>query len=222
MARDGVEGLEFARRLRPQAIVLDIRLPRLDGWDLLALLKADPATADLPVVIVSMIDERGRGFALGAAEYLLKPVSRDQIREALARCVPNIPESSLVVVIDDDPIELDLIDATLDPKGYSVLRATGGDDGVELVRRERPAVVLLDLLMPGVDGFDVVERLRADPATANIPIIVLTSKDITPDDRKRLAGQISGIAEKGAGRSRLVELVGQFVPVSHPASEDVR
>ena len=152
VARDGVEGLELARRLRPQAIVLDIRLPRLDGWDLLALLKADPATADLPVVIVSMIDERGRGFALGAAEYLLKPVSRDQIREALARCVPTIPESSLVVVIDDDPIELDLIDATLHPKGYSVLHATGGDEGVELVRRERPAVVLLDLLMPGSTG----------------------------------------------------------------------
>ena len=222
VARDGVEGLELARRLRPQAIVLDIRLPKLDGWDLLALLKADPATADLPVVIVSMIDERGRGFALGAAEYLLKPVSRDQIREALARCVPTIPESSLVVVIDDDPIELDLIDATLHPKGYSVLHATGGDEGVELVRRERPAVVLLDLLMPGVDGFDVVERLRADPATAHVPIIVLTAKDITADDRKRLAGQITCIAEKDAGRSRLVELVSQFVPVPHPASEDVR
>jgi signal transduction histidine kinase/CheY-like chemotaxis protein len=221
VARDGVEGLELARRLRPHAIVLDIRLPRLDGWDLLALLKADRTTSDLPVLVVSMIDERGKGFALGAADYLLKPVSGDQIRDALARCVPTIAESRTVVVIDDDPIELDLIEATLGPKGYSILRAAGGDEGVELVRRTRPAVVLLDLLMPEVDGFDVVERLRADPATTHVPIVVLTSKDIAPDDRKRLAGQISCIAEKGAGRAGLVELVGRLVDVSYSRSKDV-
>jgi signal transduction histidine kinase/CheY-like chemotaxis protein len=221
VARDGVEGLELARRLRPHAIVLDIRLPKLGGWDLLALIKADPATTDLPVVIVSMIDERGKGFALGAAEYLLKPVSRDQIRDALARCLPTVAASHTVVVIDDDPIELDLIEATLRPRGYSVLRAAGGDEGVELVRREQPALVLLDLLMPGVDGFDVVERLRADPATTHVPIIVLTSKDITQDDRKRLAGQITGIAEKGADRAGLIELVGRFVHVPASRSEEV-
>ena len=222
LARDGVEGLELARRLRPHAIVLDIRLPRLDGWDLLALLKADDTTADLPVVIVSMIDERGKGFALGAAEYLLKPVSREQIRAAVARCLPEAEARRTVVVIDDDQVELDLIEAILGPEGYSIRRAAGGDEGVEIVRREQPAVVLLDLLMPGVDGFAVVERLRADPVTAQTPIIVFTAKAITHDDRERLAGQISYLAEKGAcGRTELIELVDGLArrPGHHPSEE---
>jgi signal transduction histidine kinase/DNA-binding response OmpR family regulator len=208
LARDGVEGLELARRLRPCAVVLDIVLPRLDGWDLLARLKADPATASCPVVIVSMLDQRGKGFALGAADYLVKPVDRDEMLEALARCIPGGTAQHTVVVIDDDARDRRLIADTLEPEGYSVLSAESGDEGIELVRRERPAVVLLDLLMPGLDGFAVVERLRADAATAEVPIVVLTAKDLRRADRERLAGRISYLAEKSAvGRGELVELV---------------
>jgi len=211
VAGDGVEGLELVRRLRPRAVILDVRLPRLDGWGVLAGLKADPATASLPVVIVTMIDEKGRGFALGAAEYLVKPVDRDQVLEALERCAPADGGRRTIVVIDDDPVDLDLVEAVLAPEGYAVLRAAGGEEGVALVASERPAVVLLDLLMPGVDGFDVVDRLRADPATAAVPIVVLTAKEMTSDDRDRLAGQISFMAQKGAfGRAELVELVGHL------------
>ena len=108
VAGDGVEGLELVRRIEPVAVILDVRLPRLDGWDVLARLKADPATASLPVVIVSMIDERGRGFALGAAEYLVKPVDRERFLAALERYVPARSERPTVVVIDDDPMDLDL------------------------------------------------------------------------------------------------------------------
>ena len=211
VAADGVDGLELVRRLRPRAVILDVRLPRLDGWDVLAGLKADAATASLPVVIVSMIDEKGRGFALGAAEYLVKPVEREQVLQALARCAPASSNRQTVVVIDDDPVDLDLVEAVLAPEGYSVLRAAGGEEGVALVGREQPAVVLLDLLMPGVDGFAVVDRLRADPATAGVPIVVLTAKEMTSDDRQRLAGQIDYLAQKGAfGRAELVELVGHL------------
>ena len=208
LAGDGVEGLELVRRVDPRAVILDVRLPRLDGWDVLARLKADPATARLPVVIVSMIDERGRGFALGAAEYLVKPVDRERFLSALERYVPARSERPTVVVIDDDPMDLDLVEAILTPAGYAVLRAAGGEEGVALVAREQPAVVLLDLLMPGVDGFAVIHRLRADPATAEVPIVVLTAKEMTPDDRERLTGQIDYLAHKGAfGGKQLVALV---------------
>lgn len=211
VAADGVEGLELVRRIEPVAVILDVRLPRLDGWDVLARLKADPATASLPVVIVSMIDERGRGFALGAAEYLVKPVDRERFLSALERYVPARSERPTVVVIDDDPMDLDLVEAVLTPAGYSVLRAGGGEEGVALVGREQPAVVLLDLLMPGIDGFAVIDRLRADPTTADVPIVVLTAKEMTSDDRARLGGQIDYLAQKGAfGGKQLVALVGHL------------
>lgn len=211
LARDGVEGLELARQLNPSAVILDILLPGLSGWELLARLKGDPTTAAIPVVITSMLDERGAGFALGASGYLVKPVGRDELLEALGRCVARPADERTVVVIDDDPLDLDLIDAVLAPEGWSVLRATGGEEGVRLVRSERPAVVLLDLLMPGVDGFEVVERLRADPLVADVPIVVLTSKEMTTVDQERLAGRISFLAQKGTvGHGELVELVGRL------------
>jgi signal transduction histidine kinase/CheY-like chemotaxis protein len=208
VAADGEDGVRLARSVLPAAVLLDVLLPRLDGWDVLAHLKADAATAGLPVVIVSMLDERGKAFALGAADYLVKPVGREEVLDALHRCMAAPDVRRTVVVIDDDPVDLDLVEASLGPEGYSVLRATTGEHGLELVRREQPAVVLVDLLMPGLDGFAVVERLKADPATADIPVVVLTAKDMTPDDRRRLAGQISHLAQKGAyGRAELVALV---------------
>jgi signal transduction histidine kinase/CheY-like chemotaxis protein len=211
VARDGVEGLDLARRLGPAAIVLDVLLPRLDGWELLARLKRDPATSGLPVVIVSMLDERGAGFALGAAEYLVKPVDREQLLGALAQWTDQPGDGRTVVAIDDDPRDLELVEAALTPHGWSVLRATSGEEGVELVRRERPSLVLLDLLMPGVDGFEVVERLRADPDLTDVPIVVLTSMDMTPAQRARLNGQISFLARKGTFReAELAGLVGRL------------
>jgi signal transduction histidine kinase/CheY-like chemotaxis protein len=210
-ARDGAEGLELARRLRPGAVVLDILLPRVDGWELLARLKDEPATAACPVVVVSMLDERGKGFALGASEYLVKPVGRGEMLAALARCLPAGAERATVLVIDDDPVDRRLAAAALEPAGYQVVTAAGGEEGLALIRRERPAVVLLDLLMADVDGFAVIEELRADPAIADVPIVVLTAKEMPPADRERLAGRISFLARKGSfGRAELVGLVGRL------------
>jgi signal transduction histidine kinase/CheY-like chemotaxis protein len=220
IARDGVEGLELARRVHPSAVILDVLLPRLDGWELLARLKRDPGTAAVPVVIVSMLDERGAGFALGAAEYLVKPVDRDELLTALDRWTSAAGNGRTVVAIDDDPRDLDLVEAALAPHGWSVLRATSGEAGVDLVRRERPSVVLLDLLMPGTDGFAVVERLRADADLADVPIVVLTSKDMTADDRARLNGRISFLARKGTFReAELARLVGRVSAASGVGSE---
>jgi signal transduction histidine kinase/DNA-binding response OmpR family regulator len=207
-ARDGVDGLELARRLKPAAVILDILLPRLNGWDLLAQLKSDPVTSDIPVVIVSMVDEQGAGFALGAAEYLVKPVDRARLLDVLARCLAPPSAGRTLVAIDDDPVDLDLLEAVLAPEGWRVVRAAGGEEGVRSVRRERPAIVVLDLLMPDVDGFAVVEQLRADPLVEDVPIVVLTSKEMTTADHERLAGQISHLARKGTfANTELVDLV---------------
>jgi DNA-binding response OmpR family regulator len=215
-AHDGEQGLALARRLRPAAIALDLQLPTLDGWDFLAQAKADPTLAEIPVIIVSMVDERGKGFTLGAAEYLVKPVQRDALLAAFRRIVPAAPDraqSATVLAIDDDPLALELVEAVLEPAGYAVLKATSGEDGVALARQEQPALVILDLCMPEVDGFAVVERLHTDPATADIPILILTAKTMTPEEKDRLNGRISRLARKGAfNRASFVDLVRDLAP----------
>jgi signal transduction histidine kinase/DNA-binding response OmpR family regulator len=220
VAHDGEEGLALAHRLRPSAIILDILLPGLDGWEFLHRAKADPLITDIPVIIVSMLDEPGKGFAMGAAGYLVKPVSRDELLTVLRRCIhaTAVPTGSAkVLAIDDDPMAIELIEAVLKPEGHTVLKATGGEEGVTLARQALPAVVILDLLMPEVDGFTVVERLRADPATAAIPIVILTSKSMTREEKERLKGQISYLAQKAEfNRAAFVELVRGFCQTTAP------
>jgi CheY-like chemotaxis protein len=216
VASDGEAGLALAREARPVAIVLDILLPRLDGWDVLARAKADPAIADIPVVVVSMLDERGKGFSLGAADYLVKPVQREALLGTLRRVIvpPRVGNwRGKVLAIDDDPLALQLIEAVLGPEGYVVLKATGGLEGIAIAQREKPALVILDLLMPEVDGFEVVKQLRADPLTADIPIVVLTSRSMDPHERDLLNGKISHLARKATfSRPEFVELVRGLCP----------
>jgi signal transduction histidine kinase/CheY-like chemotaxis protein len=195
-ARDGEEGLDTVRRLNPAGVVLDILLPGIDGWEVLARLKADPGTAAIPVVVVSMLDERGRGFALGAAEYLVKPVGKDQLLAALYRAAAMPERKHTVVAIDDDPLAIELVRASLEPEGWTVLGAATGPDGLALIRQRQPSAVLLDLLMPGMDGFAVVEALRADPDTKSVPVVILTSKSMTQQDKERLQGRITYVARK--------------------------
>jgi signal transduction histidine kinase/DNA-binding response OmpR family regulator len=211
VAGNGAEGLELARRLRPAGIILDILLPGLDGWEFLARAKAEPEVATVPVIIVSMLDERGRGLALGAADYLVKPIAREELLDALARVTP-VPHPT-ALAIDDDPVALELISAVLQPAGYTVLTARNGTDGLALAEAEEPDVILLDLLMPQIDGFMVVDQLRANPATTSIPIVVLTSKTVTIEDERRLRGRIASIARKGeVDRAALLALVRKFTP----------
>jgi signal transduction histidine kinase/CheY-like chemotaxis protein len=195
-AGDGEEGLDTVRRLSPAGVVLDILLPGMDGWDVLAQLKADPGTAAIPVIVVSMLDERGRGFALGATEYLVKPVGKEQLLAALYRAAAMPEQKRTVVAIDDDPLAIELARASLEPEGWTVLGAATGQEGLVLVRERKPSAVLLDLLMPGMDGFEVVEALRADPNTKSIPVVILTSKSMTRQDKERLQGRITYVARK--------------------------
>jgi len=194
-ARDGEEGLDTVRRLGPAGVILDILLPGIDGWEVLAQLKADPRTAPIPVIVVSMLDERGRGCALGAAEYLVKPVDKEQLLAAVYRAVA-MPERKTVVAIDDDPLAIELARANLEAAGWTVLGAASGQEGLALIRERQPSVVLLDLLMPGMNGFEVVEALRAEPGTKTIPVVILTSKSMTSQDKERLKGRIMYVARK--------------------------
>ena len=189
-ARDGREGLDLIRRFGPAAVILDIQLPLLDGWDLLGILKADPATAKIPVVVVSMLDERGRGLALGAAEYLVKPVRGDDVRAALSR-VTGLPASGRkLVFIGEEAEVLDSLRTALEPEGWVVLGASTESEGLRLLRETHPAVVLLDLLGTATSGFSLVDDVRNDPSTAGLPIIVLTSQSMTTEEKERLRGQI--------------------------------
>jgi CheY-like chemotaxis protein len=195
-ARDGREGLDTVRRLSPAGVILDILLPGIDGWEVLAQLKADPGTAAIPVIVVSMLDERGRGFALGAAEYLVKPVGKEELLAALYRAAAMPERTHTVVAIDDDPLAIELVRANLEPEGWTVLGAATGQEGLALIRERPPSAVLLDLLMPGMDGFEVVEALRADPGTRSVPVVILTSKSMTKEDKERLQGRITYVARK--------------------------
>jgi signal transduction histidine kinase/DNA-binding response OmpR family regulator len=207
---NGLAGMETARRLRPAAIVLDIKLPLLSGWDFLGMVKADETTARIPVVIVSMLDERGKGLALGAADYLVKPVSREDLLATLRPIIAARTDdgSCKVLAIDDDPAAVKLIETVLGAEGYAVVGAQSGVEGLQAARTERPDVIILDLLMPGADGFEVVERLRADPNMAEIPVVVLTAKTIAPEERDRLASHVAHLAAKASfSRAEFVELV---------------
>ncbi|HET7821359.1 MAG TPA: GAF domain-containing protein [Ornithinibacter sp.] len=197
----GEEGLAAIRALRPTAVVLDIHLPGMDGWDVLSVIKGDPQIADTPVVIVTVLPERGRGFALGASDYLVKPVSKEGLLGAVWRAVAERVDHASsrrdIVVIDDDPAALELVRATLEPHGWTVSTCSGGAEAISVIRQLLPSVVLVDLLMPDIDGFAVIDALHADTRTASIPVVVLTSKSLTAQDRRRLQGRIEFVASKG-------------------------
>jgi signal transduction histidine kinase/CheY-like chemotaxis protein len=211
VAWDGEEGFTKAVQLHPALITLDLLLPKVDGWDLLVRLKKETETREIPVVIVSIVEERGKGFALGASDYLVKPVGREELMNALQRVSLRQlrqREEITILAIDDDPMAVELVEAILTGEGFRVLRAYSGEEGLTIAQRDIPALIILDLLMPEVDGFTVVEQLRSDPVTTAIPIIILTSKSLTPDEKERLNGKIAYLARKGEfSRAAFVELV---------------
>ena len=200
VAVDGERALAAAAASRPSAILLDVLLPGMDGWDVLRRLKADPDLREIPVVIVTVVEEREVGLALGAVDYLVKPIERDALLGALNRLDLRsaVPQAAVrVLAVDDEPAALSAIEAVLAPAGFEVTRALGGREGVEMATRDQPDLVICDLVMPDLDGFGVVGALRADPHTRDIPILILTGHDLTREDKQRLAGKVMAIVEKG-------------------------
>jgi len=200
VAADGPAGIEAARESSPTAIILDVILPGTDGWEVLRELKADEALRDIPVVIVTIVDERGLGLALGAVDYFLKPIDRGALLARLARYrLSPAPSGKVmrVLAVDDDPAALDLVDAALGPEGYDVVRAGGGREAIEAAQREPFDLVVCDLMMPEVDGFEVVHALKRDPTTADTPVLILTAHPLSAADKQRLNGEILAIVTKG-------------------------
>ncbi|HEX6287787.1 MAG TPA: response regulator [Herpetosiphonaceae bacterium] len=192
---DSRQALEEARRLRPAAIILDVLMPHKDGWEVLAALKADPALKGVPVVLYSIMEEQKLGFYLGASAYLTKPIDEELLRSTLAELVGI---GSTVLVIDDDPDVLDIVSEQLKPlEGYTILTASGGQAGLEQIATVHPDLIVLDLMMPEVDGFAVLECLESNPETRHIPVIVLTAKDLTNQERELLNQRVSSLLTKG-------------------------
>ncbi len=197
-ARTGEEALHLARSQRPVAVTLDIILPSMDGWAVLKDLKGDPHTSALPVIILSVQDNRELGLALGADDYFLKPVDpADLVRKLRELVRPGAALKPRILVIDDDRPFQDLVEQTLEPAAYDLLRALTGKDGIERARLARPDLIILDLMMEGMDGFEVAAHLSSDPTTRRIPILVLTAKELTREDRERLKGKIEALLRKG-------------------------
>jgi PAS domain S-box-containing protein len=195
-ATGGAEGLVLARKLHPLAITLDVVMPEMDGWAVLAALKADPELADIPVVMLTMVDDRNKGFRLGAADYLMKPVDPDQLTAVLRRHQGD-PSMRRILVVDDDPELRRRLRGLLEKNGWVVDEAADGREALDRLA-DRPSLVLLDLLMPVVDGFEFLAEFRQREESRSIPVIVLTARDLADADRDRLRGSVEAVLQKGA------------------------
>jgi signal transduction histidine kinase/DNA-binding response OmpR family regulator len=201
VAHNGAEALRMTTELMPMAVILDILLPEIDGWEVLTRLKENPTTQNIPVVVVSVVDNPALGRALGAIDYFVKPVDGKALLSRLDQFTFTAKAKRggvRVLVVDDDPSNIERIVSLLEPAGFTVLRAAGGQEGIDIARAERPTLVLLDLMMPEVNGFDVVEALRSDEDTRTIPIMVLTSKTLSADDKRALNGNVAAVFERNS------------------------
>jgi signal transduction histidine kinase/DNA-binding response OmpR family regulator len=210
-ASGGDEGLRLARQLRPAAITLDVMMPGTDGWAVLRELKNDPQLCDIPVVMLSMIDDKSMGYALGATDYLTKPVDRAQLSRVLRKYRCQNPPCHALLVEDDAEIR-ELMRRTLEKQGWVVAEAEHGRAALERVGERAPDLIVLDLMMPIMDGFEFMLELRKVEAWRRIPVVVSTAKDLTDEDRKALSGNVELILQKGAyGLDQLLQQVRELV-----------
>ena len=206
---DGREAVQLARTLRPSAITLDVIMPEMDGWAVLRELKSHPETRDIPVVMVTMTDDRDMGYTLGATDFLTKPIERDQLVGLLGRYRSADSEGHVLVVDDNEEVR-NLIRRSLEKEGWAVEEAENGEVALDCVKQRAPALILLDLMMPVMDGFQFVAEMRK--RSISIPIVVVTAKDLTEDERRALNGQVAGLVQKrGTGRDELLSEICDLV-----------
>jgi CheY-like chemotaxis protein/nitrogen-specific signal transduction histidine kinase len=197
-AADGPTGLKMAREMLPTAITLDIMMPSVDGWRVLQAMKADRQTAAIPVIVCSIVDNRPLGYRLGASDYLVKPVKQQDLIQALRNVGAGDEQSDrYVLVIDDERGVRELLVEALKKAGFNAQGAPNGEVALSLSTERTPQAILCDLLMPGMSGFELIARLRTNEATAHTPVIVITSKDVTNEDRNLMRGQIADVIRKG-------------------------
>jgi CheY-like chemotaxis protein len=218
-ATHGEEVIPKARELRPAAIILDLMLPQKSGWEVLDELKRSDDLKEIPVIISSALDHRERGPCAGAFRYLTKPMSERDVRAVLADLErARNKDVRRVMVVDDDSVDLKIAKILLEKAGVTVLNVQRPDEAVRTALAERPDIILLDLMMPEVDGFEVLSRLKADPATAAIPVLVHTAKEITDEDRKRLEPSARRILQKTPLQIQaILDELGQVLKTLPPA-----
>jgi CheY-like chemotaxis protein len=212
-AGGGHEGLQLARELHPAAITLDVNMPDLDGWTVLAALKGDPLLSDIPVVLVTIEDNRSRGYALGATDYMTKPVDRERLVSVL-RGICNSSERRILLV-DDDEIMRESVRRALEQDRWAVAEAGNGRVALERLAEQRPDVIMLDLMMPEMDGFEFLVAMRAQADWQDIPVLIVTAKDLSAEERARLQGDVERIMQKNASElDELLHELGRLLPRS--------
>ncbi len=203
IATNGVEALEKAKLWKPDVITLDILIPVKDGWQVLRELKEHPLCREIPVIIISMVDERNVGFGLGAVEYFVKPVQKNELLAAVKRVEGRSSQNSAkILVIDDDKSVTDLVQIILEAEGCTVIKAHNGKDGLALAAQEKPDLIILDLVMPEMSGFNVAYQLKHSSATFTIPVMIMTSMEIDDETREQLEGFVVSLMKKSGFTKR--------------------
>jgi PAS domain S-box-containing protein len=194
---EGTKVMEKAQELKPFAITLDVMMPEKDGWQIIQELKSNPDTRHIPVIMCSIVADQDRGISLGASGYLVKPILEDDLVAALEQ-LDHTEEHHRVLIVDDHAEDRSLLRRMIESqKGYEVLEATGGQEAIDLISSVRPNIIVLDLMMPDVDGFTVLESIKADTETRHIPIIVVTAKDLSQQERRTLTKRVEALLQKG-------------------------
>jgi CheY-like chemotaxis protein len=210
-AASGQDGLRLAKELRPNVITLDVMMPTMDGWEVLRALKCEPDLASIPVVMLSMLDERGTGIALGAADYLLKPVDQGRLTEAVKRCVRR-GEQGYVLIVDHDPMSAQSAGSALEAEGWPVVNVANATLALEAIRRSRPAAVLVDVFSPQTRGMELLTELGRSAEYQSIPVIGLTADALTKQEREFLIQTTRQVcAKNGCTREELLHTVGSLV-----------
>jgi len=208
-ATSGDEGIQKARELKPVAITLDVMMPGMDGWAVLSSLKNDPELRDIPVVVVTIVDDRDLGFALGASEFLTKPIDRQRLVQVIRNYQSD--ESCTVLVVEDNAETRLLLRRSFDKHGWTTIEAENGEEGLSKIAERVPDVVVLDLMMPRMNGFQFLDAIRSDPRTKQLPVIVVTAKELTDTEKLQLQGQVDQVLTKGDSRDELLAYVCELV-----------
>jgi signal transduction histidine kinase/DNA-binding response OmpR family regulator len=219
VASGGKEGLQIARESKPDLITLDVLMAEMDGWAVLSELKADSATENIPVVVLTMFDDKEMGFALGAADYMTKPVDRERLVSILRKHNRGrLP--CHVLVVEDEPSIRQMVRRFLEREGWTVREAGNGEEAIGAVRESEPGIILLDLMMPVMNGFDFLRELRKNKSWRRIPVVIMTAKDLTFEEQAELKGNVELVLQKGLyTRERLLEEVRDLVRHSLGADE---
>jgi adenylate cyclase len=217
-AAGGVEGLKLAKELRPIAITLDVMMPDIDGWSVLTSLRQDAELAEIPVIMVTIVDEHRRGVALGAAGYLTKPIDRERLHRVIGR-YRSSARPTRILLVDDDQTQRERVREWLDGQQWIVQEAENGREALARLQQDKQDLILLDLMMPEMDGFAVVAALQKDPAWRDIPVIVITSLDLSAADRERLNSGVQTVLVKDTFRpTELVERIRRLIDTKQPVS----